>query len=138
MLQFHFRRQSCCNFFFVLYVLHFCFCFSDILQFHFWFQTCSDLIFVFSDVLQFNFWFQIYYNFILCFTRVLILFLASDQSQFHFWFQTCCNFIFVFGCKKVKLVTLAEGDPKAPFSIAITPRYKRGRYSNPWIAPRYP
>ena len=39
---------------------------------------------------------------------------------------------------KVKLVTVVEGDQKAPFSIATTPRCKRGRYSFPWIAPLYP
>ena len=38
----------------------------------------------------------------------------------------------------VKLKTLVEGDPKAPFSIATTPRYSRGGYSFPWIAPLYP
>ena len=39
---------------------------------------------------------------------------------------------------KVKLATLVEGDPKAPFSIATTPRFWGGRYSFPWIAPLYP
>ena len=39
---------------------------------------------------------------------------------------------------KVKLATLVEGDPKAPFSIATTPRCRRGRNSMPWIAPLYP
>ena len=38
----------------------------------------------------------------------------------------------------VKLVTLVEGDPKAPFSIATTPKCWGGRYSFPWIAPLYP
>ena len=38
----------------------------------------------------------------------------------------------------VKLATLVEGDPKAPFSIATTPKYTRGRYSIPWIAQLYP
>ena len=33
---------------------------------------------------------------------------------------------------KVKLVTLLEGDPKAPFSIATTPRCRGGHYSIPW------
>ena len=37
----------------------------------------------------------------------------------------------------VKLVTLAEGDPKASFSIATKPRCRGGRYSIPWIAPLY-
>ena len=36
---------------------------------------------------------------------------------------------------KVKLVTTVEGDPKAPFSISTTPRYRRGHYSIPRIAP---
>ena len=40
--------------------------------------------------------------------------------------------------KKVKLATIVEGDPKAPFSIATTPRCRGGRYSIPWIAPLYP
>ena len=39
---------------------------------------------------------------------------------------------------KVKLVTVVEGDQKAPFSIATTPKCKGGRYSFPWIAPLYP
>ena len=36
---------------------------------------------------------------------------------------------------KVKLVTLVEGNPKAPFSMATTPR--AGHYFFPWIAPLY-
>ena len=40
--------------------------------------------------------------------------------------------------KKVKLATIVEGDPKAPFSIATTPRCRGGRYSIPRIAPLYP
>ena len=39
---------------------------------------------------------------------------------------------------EVKLVTVAKGNPKAPFSIATTPRCKGGRYSFSWIAPLYP
>ena len=39
---------------------------------------------------------------------------------------------------KLLLVTVVEGDPKAPFSIATTPRFRGGRYSFPWIAPLYP
>ena len=35
-------------------------------------------------------------------------------------------------------MTIVEGDPKAPFSIATTPRCRGGRYSFPWIAPLYP
>ena len=32
---------------------------------------------------------------------------------------------------KSKLATIVEGDQKAPFSIATTPRYRGGRYSFP-------
>ena len=52
--------------------------------------------------------------------------------------------LFLMGCLitylivKVKLATIVEGDPKAPFSIATTPRCRGGRYSIPWIAPLYP
>ena len=36
---------------------------------------------------------------------------------------------------KVKLVTLDEGDSRAPFSICATPRCRGWRNSIPWIAP---
>ena len=39
---------------------------------------------------------------------------------------------------KKKLATVVEGDPKAPLSIATTPRCRGGCYSFPWIAPLYP
>ena len=39
---------------------------------------------------------------------------------------------------KVKLATKVEGNPKAPFSIASTPRCRGGCYCFPWIAPLYP
>ena len=38
----------------------------------------------------------------------------------------------------VQLATVVEGDQKAPFSIATTPRCRGGHYSFPWIAPLYP
>ena len=38
---------------------------------------------------------------------------------------------------KVKLATIVEGVPKAPFSIATTSRCRGGCYSFPWIAPFY-
>ena len=37
-----------------------------------------------------------------------------------------------------KLATGVKDDPKAPFSIATTPRCRGERYSIPWIAPLYP
>ena len=40
--------------------------------------------------------------------------------------------------KVVKLVTVVEGDPKAPFSVATTPTCKGGRFPFPWISPLYP
>ena len=39
---------------------------------------------------------------------------------------------------QVKLVTVVEGDQKAPFSIASTPRCREGHYSFPWIDTLYP
>ena len=39
--------------------------------------------------------------------------------------------------KLLKLATVVEGHPKAPFSIATTPRCRGGSYSFPWIAPLY-
>ena len=42
------------------------------------------------------------------------------------------------GRERVDLATIVEGDPKAPFSIATTPRCREGRYSIPRIAPLYP
>ena len=36
---------------------------------------------------------------------------------------------------KVKLAIVVEGDRKALFSIATTPRCRGGRYSFPWITP---
>ena len=44
----------------------------------------------------------------------------------------------IYKVKKVKLVTVVEGEQKAPFSIATTLRSRGGRYSFPWIAPLYP
>ena len=39
---------------------------------------------------------------------------------------------------KVKLVTVVEGDLKALFSIATTPRCRRGLYFILWLSPLYP
>ena len=44
------------------------------------------------------------------------------------------NFVKQSKVKKVKLATIVEGNPKAPFSIATTPRCRGGRYSFPgWL-----
>ena len=37
-----------------------------------------------------------------------------------------------------KLATVVEGDEKAPFLIATTPRCKEGYYSFPWSDSLYP
>ena len=34
-------------------------------------------------------------------------------------------------------MTVVEGNPKAPFLIATTPKYRGGRYSFRWIGPLY-
>ena len=47
-------------------------------------------------------------------------------------------YIYIYIYIRVKLATIVEGDPKAPFSIATTPRCRGGRYSIPRIAPLYP
>ena len=39
--------------------------------------------------------------------------------------------------KKVKLATIVEGNPKAPFSIATTLRCRGGYHFFPWIVPPY-
>ena len=40
-------------------------------------------------------------------------------------------YIYIYSVSIVKLATGVEGDPKAPFSIATTPRCRGGRYSFP-------
>ena len=45
------------------------------------------------------------------------------------------DFILHLYVSKVKLATVVEGNPKAPFSIATTPRCRGGHYSFPWITP---
>ena len=66
-------------------------------------------------------------------------FLGENQEDD--FYATSTYAIYAMQCYtiyKVKLATIVEGDPKAPFSIATTPRCREGRYSFPWIAPLYP
>ncbi len=42
-----------------------------------------------------------------------------------------CTEVKITQTEKIKLATVVEGDPKAPFSIATTPRCRGGRYSFP-------
>ena len=62
-------------------------------------------------------------------------FILSEKSDFHVDNLLIAVHAFI---SKVKLATLVEGDQKAPFSIATTPRCRAGRYSFPWIVPLYP
>ena len=61
--------------------------------------------------------------------------IVSGQKWMHLLLTDYDNCILYV---KVKLATIVEGDPKAPFSIATTPRCWGGRYSIPRIAPLYP
>ena len=49
--------------------------------------------------------------------------------HFIYWATLVCV------CVYKKLATVVESNPKAPFSIATTPRCRKGYYSFPWIAP---
>ena len=40
--------------------------------------------------------------------------------------------------KLILLIISVKGDPKAPFSIATTLRYRGGCHSISWIAPLFP
>ena len=54
--------------------------------------------------------------------RVLLFFSLGKYPQY----------IYIY-ISKVKLATIVEGNPKAPFSIATTPRCRGGRYSFPGL-----
>ncbi len=49
-----------------------------------------------------------------------------------------CARISIDICVCVYISKVIEDEPKAPFSIATTPRCGGERYSFPWIAPLYP
>ena len=54
-------------------------------------------------------------------------------------FRDCYSIFFVEHEKsRVKLATVVEGNPKALFLLAITPRWRGGCNSFLWIAPLYP
>ena len=77
------------------------------------------------------------------FLLILSLYFVIMEGIFIlFLFSYFCSYalqLFIALClKSEKLATLVEGDPKAPFSIATTPRCRRRCYSIPWIAPLYP
>ena len=62
------------------------------------------------------------------FSGCLYVFVKKVQYDFEFSLKSD---------REVKLVTVVESDPKAPFSKATTPRCREGRYSFPRIAPLY-
>ena len=78
---------------------------------------------------------------------LLFLFLAVPCMSSSRWGKLPFSCCFVRYCFQdmfktmvrilVKLVTFVKGDPKAPFSIAGTPRCWGGRYSIPWNTPLY-
>ena len=74
-------------------------------------------------------------------SRVLscLFFESFESGPINFIIPKDSNYYYyIDDISKVKLATIVEGDPKAPFSIATTPRCRGGRYSIPWIAPLYP
>ena len=70
----------------------------------------------------------------------LSCFINNKQMQSNL-FTLCCLWIsrnkrkcWIFlNVKKIKLATVVEGDQKAPFTIATTLRFRRGRYFFPWM-----
>ena len=66
-------------------------------------------------------------------------FKMHHRQQYNLWVEISerPNLYRTPDTNKVKLATLVEGDPKAPFLIATTPRCREGRYSIPWIALLY-
>ena len=59
----------------------------------------------------------------------------DESAQIEFSYVVSTKIVYIY---KAELVTLIEGDPKVPLSIATTPRYRGGSYSFPWFAPLYP
>ena len=67
------------------------------------------------------------------------LYLCSKRTNiFVLCYYRECVFAYNFvSPSRVELATLVEGDPKVPFSIAITPKCRGGCYSILWIVPLY-
>ena len=61
---------------------------------------------------------------------------TTDMSFYQIYLPKLHENIFKY--HRLKLVTLVDGDLKAPFSITTTQRCKRGCYSISWIASLYP
>ena len=67
---------------------------------------------------------------VLDYDNLVTEFELKSRYYVHFWTN-------ILAKGKSKLVTIVEGDQKAPFSIATTLMCRGGRYSIPWITPRY-
>ena len=66
--------------------------------------------------------------------RVQKCLLCHDMMKLRILILYIYIYIYIYIYKvKVKLATIVEGNPKAPFSIATTPRCRRGRYSFPGL-----
>ena len=114
------------------------------------------IILFFSVLFQmffFSFSFFFFFFFITYFSVVNVIVAQNkpcDQIQVLFAFHVALipvgkawNYIFSFEILinkkvKVKLATVIESDPKAPFLIATTPKRRERHYSFPWMAPLYP
>ena len=70
-------------------------------------------------------------------TKVIFIFLFLIYLISELIMHCSYSFSSSFVVKEVKLATVIEGDPKAPFSLATTPTFKRGHYYFPWIVPLY-
>ena len=66
---------------------------------------------------------------------------AIKLTDFHLFFcllEDCWTFVCILALNMLLLAIVVEGDQKAPFLTASTPRCWGGRYSFPWIDPLYP
>ena len=72
--------------------------------------------------------------------HIIIFYLLPNSTALEYCNQ---SYLYIalqkYNCiKKMKLVSIVEGDPKAPFSLATTSRCMGECYSFPWITPLYP
>ena len=82
-------------------------------------------------------------GFMYAYESILTCLLLKAEIIFHSFFLHCLFFIWLnikwaqphSYIYIVRLATVVEGDSKAPFSLATTPRWKGGCNSFPWIAP---
>ena len=69
----------------------------------------------------------------------MLTFVLKNFSLVIFYgISTFVGYLMYFFVSKVNLATVVEGDQKAPFSVASTPRCRGGCYTFPGISPLYP